>query len=189
MLIKFTCSKCRNSDELEILHYTRKMAEDFIGLMTGTSPMYLVPPGPESMLGKSVCCRAQLEGEIVDAVPEPVPAPPPVDRSQTIALHSGARREGHAREHQGAPGDLKDNGQHADYWVLSAEERAKGFVRPVRKSYTHVSCGSVTTMATALAETYARDPNFYGATFCVSCRDHFPVSEFRWVGTDEVVGS
>ncbi|MGE0451072.1 MAG: hypothetical protein AB7Q29_15980 [Vicinamibacterales bacterium] len=30
------------------------------------------------------------------------------------------------------------DGQHADHWVLSAEERAKGFIRPVRRSYVHV---------------------------------------------------
>lgn len=29
-------------------------------------------------------------------------------------------------------------GMHLDYWVLSKEERAKGFVRPVRVSYKHV---------------------------------------------------
>jgi hypothetical protein len=33
---------------------------------------------------------------------------------------------------------LKPNGQQVDYLVLSAEERAKGFVEPVRKSYKHV---------------------------------------------------
>lgn len=34
--------------------------------------------------------------------------------------------------------DKLPDGQHADHWVLSAEERAKGFVRPVRRSYRHV---------------------------------------------------
>ena len=29
-------------------------------------------------------------------------------------------------------------GQHSAYWVLSAAERAKGFVRPVRTEYQHV---------------------------------------------------
>lgn len=132
------------------------------------------------------------------------------------------------------------------YVVLSADERAKGFVRPVRLSYRHVGargpihatrpltaveqalharwnyvlyedypsdaaaivigrfwtqaqldrvdagCGSVTTMARAIAESYARDPNFYGATMCVTCRAHFPVGaagEFVWDGTDERVGT
>lgn len=78
------------------------------------------------------------------------------------------------------------------YLVLSAEERAKGFVRPVRRSYLHQTCGNVTTMAEALAETYARDYRFYGATYCSHCQDHFPVGEngeFTWDGTGEKVGT
>lgn len=75
------------------------------------------------------------------------------------------------------------------YLVLSADERSKGFIRPVRRAYRHVGCGTVTTMSQALAETYAREPGFYGATYCVSCSRHAPVSEFRWDGTDETVGS
>jgi hypothetical protein len=131
-----------------------------------------------------------------------------------------------------------ESGQHGTYLVLSEEERAKGFVRPVHRSYRHVGqrpahplreltdeehqrydqygyaayeeypagesavvgrfwtkaqlesgCGTVTTMGQALAETYARDPKFYGATFCCGCNRHLPVGEFRWDGTDEVVGS
>jgi len=145
------------------------------------------------------------------------------------------------------PGDdshtkLKENGQQQDYVVLSPEERAKGFVRPVRRSYRHVGpvgsqhplrdltdeekarysefgyvkyevyppsdssvvgkfwtqqqldsvgkgCGTVTTMGQALAETYARDPKFYGGTFCCGCGKHLPVGEFVWEGTEERVGS
>ena len=71
------------------------------------------------------------------------------------------------------------------YLVLSDEERAKGFVRPVRRSYIHLTCGSVTTMGQAIAETYARDPHFYGATYCVNCKMHRPVGadgEFVWDG-------
>ncbi len=72
-------------------------------------------------------------------------------------------------------------GPQADvYLVLSEEERAKGFVRPVRRTYVHDKCGVATTMGSALAETYARDPKFYGATYCVGCSAHFPVAEFKW---------
>ena len=138
--------------------------------------------------------------------------------------------------------ELKMNGQQKDYVVLSPEERAKGFVRPVRSSYRHVGatspkhplrdltdderkrysnvgyvkfeqypesespvtgrfwmqnqldevgsgCGTVTTMGKALAETYARDPKFYGGTFCCGCGKHLPVDEFVWDGTGERVGS
>lgn len=69
------------------------------------------------------------------------------------------------------------------YLVLSDSERAQGFVRPLRTAYTHVACGSSTTMGVAIAETYARQPLFYGATYCVSCRMHRPVGEdgeFVW---------
>lgn len=131
-------------------------------------------------------------------------------------------------------------GQQKAYVVLSGEERAKGFVRPVRRGYVHVGarpvhptrpltaeeqeryaefgyaafetypdggavtgrfwtegqlnsgCQSVTTMGESLAETYARQPDFYGATFCCACGSHFPVGEhgeFVWDGTEERVGT
>lgn len=87
---------------------------------------------------------------------------------------------------------IEPDGMQEAYLVLSEEERAKGFVRPVRRSYMHEKCGRVTTMGTALAETYARDPHFYGGTFCATCRNHFPVGwngEFVWEGTSEKVGT
>jgi hypothetical protein len=136
------------------------------------------------------------------------------------------------------------------YLVLSEEERAKGFVRPVRTAYIHVGrdlshykgihrmlteeeqkeypdkkyvailtvltnddgtfkggayvtsdeltayqfgsriggCGGLTTMGQALAETYARDPKFYGSTYCAYCKKHLPVGEFIWAGTYINVG-
>jgi hypothetical protein len=136
----------------------------------------------------------------------------------------------------------RGDGQQKAYVILSDEERAKGFVRPVRDTYRHVGppgpkyplrdltaeeaaahakfgyvkyeeypeserpqcgrywtqaqldkvgkgCGSTTTMGRAIAETYARDPKFYGATFCVTCGQHLRVEEFVWAGTSERVGS
>ena len=83
-------------------------------------------------------------------------------------------------------------GMQKGYVVLSEEERAKGFVRPIRRSYVHTKCGCLTTMGQALAETYARDPYFYSGTFCAGCKAHFPVGEdgeFVWDGTDEKVGT
>lgn len=74
------------------------------------------------------------------------------------------------------------------YLVLSEAERAKGFVRPYRDAYKHRACGTVTTMGRALSETYARDPKFYGATYCVHCRKHLPVSEFNWYEMNGQVG-
>lgn len=87
-----------------------------------------------------------------------------------------------------APQSVKDNGQHADYYVLCPEERAKGFVRPVRQEYVHDKCHTKTHMGLALSETYARDPSFYGATFCCGCGSHFPVAEFKWMD-GEVLGT
>ena len=142
-------------------------------------------------------------------------------------------------------GDTEPRPQAKAYLVLSEEERAKGFVRPVRQSYVHVGrpgpanplrdlteeeaeryqefgyvkyeqypkdgsavvgrfwtqamldsidqgCQVVTKMSAGLAETYARQPDFYGATFCVGCEMHRPVGadgEFVWDGTDERVGT
>lgn len=40
---------------------------------------------------------------------------------------------------------LPEGGQQRDYVVLAKEERAKGFVRPVRRTYKHLKCGTTTT--------------------------------------------
>ena len=162
------------------------------------------------------------------AVAAPAAPPSPVDRSQRTLVDGRPVTSDHT--------EIKPNGQQKDYVVLSAEERAKGFVRPVRLSYQHVGipgpahplrdltdeeqerykqlgyvkfeeyppelrpmtgrfwtqaeldkigkgCGTVTTMSRAIAETYARDPGFYGGTFCCGCSAHFPVGEtgeFVW---------
>lgn len=87
--------------------------------------------------------------------------------------------------------DAEPTGQAPVYLVLSEAERAQGFVRPVRLSYVHEVCGTSTTMDRAIAETYARTPNFYGATYCVQCRRHLPVGEegeFVW-GDGSKVGT
>ncbi len=76
-----------------------------------------------------------------------------------------------------------DDGQFADHWILSDEDRAKGFVRPVRYTYVHSKCGVETRMGSKIAETYAAVPVFYNSTFCVGCHDYFPVGvsgEFTW---------
>jgi hypothetical protein len=56
-----------------------------------------------------------------------------------------------------------------------------------KKDYEQIgkgACGTVTTMGRELSETYARDPKFYGATYCCTCRMHLPVAEFRWYEMD-----
>lgn len=98
--------------------------------------------------------------------------------------------------------------QNKKYLVLSEEERLKGFVRPLRRSYIHVGiggheidpndrskhgrtgrgCGAQTRMGLELCETYASSPEFYSTTWCVGCKTHLPVAEFRWAEDNEVVG-
>ena len=85
--------------------------------------------------------------------------------------------------------ELKDNGQQKGYVVLSEEDRTKGFIRELRFEYKHLTCGSITRMSQAIAETYAIEPKFYSGTFCIGCKKHFPLSEFVWKDTEEVVGS
>ncbi len=91
--------------------------------------------------------------------------------------------------------EIKSDGQQAVYLILSEEERAKGFVRPVRTKYTHVACGTVTQMGEAIAETYARNPKFYGGTFCCHCGKHFRLTNpdgspaFLWEPDGTTVGS
>ncbi len=95
-------------------------------------------------------------------------------------------------EHRNIITEGPRQGQQKGYVVLADEERAKGFVRPVRRSYIHLKCGVLTTMSQSLAETCARDPHFYSGTFCCGCGTHFPVGkdgEFVWDGTNEKVGT
>ncbi len=109
--------------------------------------------------------------------------PPPVDRSN-VCTTDGRPAEEVRAEQQNDP-----EGMHKSYLVLCADERAKGFVRPLRDEYRHEKCGTVTTMGNALAQTYARDPGFYGRTFCVHCGGHFPVGEdgeFVWLDGSKV---
>lgn len=88
------------------------------------------------------------------------------------------------RDREGTPTSVRRaDGQYADHWVLPPEERAKGYVRPVRVSYVHLKCGVQTSMPIGCAETYARDPSYYGSTFCCGCGGYYPVGEsgeFVW---------
>ncbi len=172
-----------------------EFVKQWAGLMDGTSPFYLNPPGAESMIGKCGICGSQIKCSVEDEV----------DRSARVLADGSPITEDHR--------ELRADGQQKAYVVLSAEERAKGFVRPVRKTYIHTgvdaefykdshvlvkpgirqdgkrACGTRTTMGTVIAETYARDPGFYSGTFCCGCGVHLPLNEFVWEGTREQVGS
>lgn len=151
-------------------------AEAMVRYMLDGLPAVRPDPPPVSYLERLVTEREANKAIPVDRdnVTLTDGSPVPTDRSHTA---------------------LKDNGQQKEYVVLSEAERAKGFVRPVRRSYRHLKCGTVTTMGQALAETYARDPYFYSGTFCCGCGRHFPVGdegigEFMWDdGSNEMVGT
>ena|ERR1044072_322982 len=84
-----------------------------------------------------------------------------------------------------------ETGMQKCYLVMPDGQR-KDLVRPLRQSYIHERCGTLTSMGMAIAETYTANPSFYGATFCVACKNHFPVGEhgeFVWAGTDIKVGT
>ena len=85
--------------------------------------------------------------------------------------------------------DDKPGPQNPVYLVLPETERHDGFIRPIRNSYRHTVCGTVTRMANEIAETYAKKPYYYGFTYCSNCMKHLPVDEFVWTDDDTVVGS
>jgi hypothetical protein len=119
--------------------------------------------------------RALREAERIKSLP-------PVDRSKLCT--TDGRSVAEARKAQ-----TNETGQHESYIVLCDEERSRGFVRPYRDQYKHLACGGVTSMGRKLSETYARDPKFYGETFCVQCNRHLPVAEFVWTLDGQQVGS
>jgi len=77
----------------------------------------------------------------------------------------------------------KDHGPVGRYLKIEEVE-----VIVARKKYFG-GCGALTKMGQALSETYARDPKFYGATYCVGCSKHLPVGQFVWDDDGEIVGS
>lgn len=147
----------------------------------------------ESALADAVRLRTNLQHQADEAAGEAarllhtleeakrkLAAATPVDRTKVECIGGSDPSDPAHKQHRA-------NGQQIDYVVLSAEERAKGFVRPVRDAYRHAPCGAVTTMSRVLAETYARDPFFYNGTFCSTCRAHFDVGEdglFTWLESD-----
>ena len=148
----------------------------------GTTGMRL---GPQQPTAEEEAARSKAMADKIAAtmkaatVKEDVP---PVDRSNLCTTDGRPVAEARASQ-------TNDTGQHPSYIVLCDSERAKGFVRPYRDRYQHTTCGGVTTMGRALSETYARDPGFYGATFCCNCNAHHPVAEFVWTADGVVVGS
>lgn len=123
----------------------------------------------------------------------PAAAPIETANGEEVTTSSGRPPVVGHKAGMGVPGPAKlSDGQNVDHWVLSEAERKKGFVEPVRCSYQHLKCGVVTRMPLSIGETYARNPKFYGATFCCGCKTYLPVGEhgeFVWEHTDQKVGT
>lgn len=131
---------------------------------------------------KAIRERARLAEEAKRRLAEAIP----VDRSAAVLTNGSPVTPDHL--------ELQPSGQQKAYVILSDAERAKGFVRPVRRTYRHIVCNDTTTMGQSIAETYARDPKFYGGTFCCNCGKHFPlvidgVPQFVWIDDGSAVGS
>jgi len=119
----------------------------------------------------------------IDSLIQGAGAVPPVDRSQRTLTDGSPVTDDHR--------EIGPDGLQKGYVVLSEDERKRGFIRPFRDAYRHLKCGKITTMSRPLAETYARDPEFYSGTFCSTCRTHFPVGadgEFTWYEMDGTEG-
>jgi hypothetical protein len=71
------------------------------------------------------------------------------------------------------------------FFTVSGYDQADIILKDHRKG----GCGVETRMSQDLSETYARDLEFYGATFCVGCNKHLPVGEFVWSADGQEVGS
>lgn len=64
LIIRCNAQPDKHAKKLEMHGMTRKMIEDFAGLLCGTSRFYIHKPGPESPIGKCATCGAQLSWEI-----------------------------------------------------------------------------------------------------------------------------
>jgi len=82
-------------------------------------------------------------------------------------------------------GERKDDGQFENYPTIDEGV----FKQEPRSVYVHVDgCKQSTKMVGDLPESVARDPEWYGRTFCVACGKHVPVEEVEWKdGEDWVV--
>lgn len=77
----------------------------------------------------------------------------------------------------------------AEWYPNGGEDGPGRFWTQAQLDAVGKGCGTVTTMGCSLSETYARDPSFYGATFCCRCNRHLPVDEFVWTADGQRVGS
>lgn len=81
-------------------------------------------------------------------------------------------------------GEKLDDGQYENHPTIDDGE----FEYPLRFKYEHTDCGGVTSLAKNIAESLARDPDYYSKTFCANCGDYYSLDEFEWVEDGETVG-
>ena len=128
---------------------------------------------PHAMEGGDTETRSLRAFQLTEVVVPPVPT------TGTTADPADPRL------HQTCP-----NGQAEVYLVLPEEElKSDASERPLRSRYVHGKCGGVTSVGGKIALTFAKDPTFYDTTFCCHCLAQFPVADFTWEGTTDVVGS
>lgn len=151
----------------------------------------------------------RLPEQLDDGAPAPIDPETGMHRDYWI-LSQAERAKGFVRPvrtsymHVGPPGPQnatrrltsEEAARYAGYGYDCYEEyppgdRAVGrfWTKAGLDAYQAGGCRTVTRMVRELAETYARDPKFYGATFCCRCGKHLPVNEFFWLDTQERVGS
>lgn len=136
----------------------------------------------------------------------PAPAPVKADGQHEAywVLSEGERAKGFVRpvrssyRHVGIPGPkyplrdltVDERARHATDGYVKYETYPESESPMVGRFWTQEQldkigkgCGTTTSMGRSLAETYARDPNYYGATFCCECGKHLRVGaegEFVW---------
>ena len=186
-----TCPICDPHQTGSVRHEPKPITSEFLKLFGCT------PVDPDALSAYETAMRDAIPNIIAD-----------VDRRRKLAMDARNRQlaaesnpvdRSQQQLTDGSPvpddrshTELKSDGQQRGYVVLSPDERARGFVRPVRRTYRHTKCGTNTSMSQSIAETYARDPKFYSGTFCVACGKHFPVGpdgEFVWIDDGTRVGT
>jgi hypothetical protein len=169
------------------------------------------PIPPDAMPVVDRTAVTTLHGTPVEAVREQHAAQPTGQHADYIVLTDAERAKGHVRPVRDAYVHVGPRGPQHPLRDLTEEERARfaqySYIKYeayqpsdavvngrywTQAQLDAKGCGRVTTMGRKLAETYARDPGFYGSTFCVGCNRHLPVGaegEFVWHGTSIRVGT
>jgi len=109
---------------------------------------------------------------------------------RTSYKHVGTRPEHPIRDLTAEEKDRYRSSNYVSYEEYPSDSSKVGRFWTERQ--LNSGCNTITTMTQSLAETYARDPNFYDGTMCTHCKAHFPIGEkgeFVWEGTDIKVGT